>query len=164
MVKNKQSLAHWTLGCIFSIRQIVCCGVEEQFAFIMSRKVTIVNYYGSQDDSRCGYCSNTNTSQSHGTIELFTVIDKLFVLMWKFKKEHTHTQNHLSSFAHLKFCFYFKRHVGPLYDCCWLSGFDWSRYWPCIWINYFVSKIVNHLFFMNYSSIQRMATIRTVLL
>lgn len=32
----------------------------------MSRKVTIVNYYGSQDDSRCGYCSTTDSSQSHG--------------------------------------------------------------------------------------------------
>lgn len=35
----------------------------------MSRKVTIINYYGSQDDSRCGYCSTTDSSQSHGKIK-----------------------------------------------------------------------------------------------
>lgn len=32
----------------------------------MSRKLTVVNYYGAQDDSRCGYCARPNTSQSHG--------------------------------------------------------------------------------------------------
>lgn len=36
----------------------------------MSQKATIVNYYGSQDDSRCGYCSTTNSSQSHGKLGL----------------------------------------------------------------------------------------------
>ncbi|XP_031630480.1 arginyl-tRNA--protein transferase 1 isoform X1 [Contarinia nasturtii] len=32
----------------------------------MSRKATIVNYYGPQGNSRCGYCNNSNSSQSHG--------------------------------------------------------------------------------------------------
>lgn len=39
----------------------------------MSRKATILQYYGSQDDSRCGYCSNPSSSQSHGNKTFFRI-------------------------------------------------------------------------------------------
>lgn len=32
------------------------------------RRATVINYYGAQDDGKCGYCGCADTSQSHGMV------------------------------------------------------------------------------------------------
>lgn len=95
----------------------------------MSRKVTIVNYYGSQDDSRCGYCSNSNSSQSHGKKEYS--IESSHNLKFTIENRTTHCESFFVVVLLLLWFVYFhtfNRYVGALYDSRRLSGFDWSRY------------------------------------